>query len=138
MAHEMVTHSPHMARHLYVTQSILKSIMYHTILVKVPLRFMCFSLAQSMWHWIVLMCGSHNIRSNKIFQVERVSRIKRLLNHDWVVCCHHLLWEGNAAADFIARLGVVSSTSLTVWDSPPPSNAPVLRADCLGTTFLGM
>ncbi|XP_057418950.1 uncharacterized protein LOC130713176 [Lotus japonicus] len=62
-----------------------------------------------------------------------ISRVKLLLKRDWDVRCRHLLREGNAAADFMAKLGVSLSSSLVVFDVQPPGIVPILRTDCMGT-----
>lgn len=46
--------------------------------------------------------------------------------------CRHLLREGNAAADFMAKLGAGLSTHLEVFEDLPQGIAPLLVADRRG------
>nr|ABN09044.1 Ribonuclease H [Medicago truncatula] len=65
-----------------------------------------------------------------------IMAIKKLLRRDWVVSLRHTLCEGNAAADFLAKKGALSDTSLVILNEAPPDIAFVLLADAVGVKFV--
>lgn len=67
-----------------------------------------------------------------------VNGIKSLLQRNWDVTCHHLLREGNAAADHMAKMGAGSTGPMVFFDEQPPGLTVVLEADRMGTLHLRM
>lgn len=65
-----------------------------------------------------------------------IQNIKDLIGCDWLVQLNHTLREGNACADFLAKLGASMDHRWTVLDTPPPGIAPLLLADASGVQYL--
>lgn len=63
--------------------------------------------------------------------------IKSLLWRPWRVELQHTLREGNAPADFMAKLGPdFISVQVVLFQAPPPGLDPLLLADRLGVAHL--
>ncbi|XP_057444540.1 uncharacterized protein LOC130736767 [Lotus japonicus] len=63
--------------------------------------------------------------------------IKSLLQRPWQVVLEHTLREGNAPADFMAKLGAdLHGVQIVQFLVPPPGLAPLLLADSLGVPHL--
>lgn len=62
--------------------------------------------------------------------------IKHLLRREQEVSLRHTLCEGNAAADFLAKKGALSDSSLVILNETPPDMASVLLADAMGVEFV--
>ncbi|GAU44585.1 hypothetical protein TSUD_136320 [Trifolium subterraneum] len=60
-----------------------------------------------------------------------IASIKDLLQLDWEVHISHSLREGNASADFLAKLGSANEDKLTFWESPPAEMESILQSDAL-------
>jgi ribonuclease HI len=65
-----------------------------------------------------------------------IMAIKQLLRRDWVVSLRHTLREGNAAADFLAKKGALSDSSLVILNEVPPDMVSVLLADAMSVEFV--
>ncbi|XP_057443830.1 uncharacterized protein LOC130735982 [Lotus japonicus] len=65
-----------------------------------------------------------------------LGRIKDLLQREWEVHRFHLLREGNAPADYLAKLGATTAMGMEVWTTPPTGISALLLADAMGTEFL--
>ncbi|XP_057455945.1 uncharacterized protein LOC130747118 [Lotus japonicus] len=65
-----------------------------------------------------------------------IGRVKALLQRPWQVRCQHILREGNAVADYLAKHGASSESALLVWDTPVQGAVSLLRADRMGTLFM--
>jgi hypothetical protein len=48
-----------------------------------------------------------------------IANIQDLLELDWDVSLCHTLREGNACAEFLAKLGSTNDEKLLNWESPP-------------------
>ncbi|MCH94632.1 ribonuclease H protein [Trifolium medium] len=48
-----------------------------------------------------------------------IANIHDLLRLDWEVNLYHSHREGNASADFLAKLGATSDIKMKIWESPP-------------------
>ncbi|XP_074318679.1 uncharacterized protein LOC141655501 [Silene latifolia] len=65
-----------------------------------------------------------------------VLRCKELVSlSGWTVKVEHVFREANRATDWLANAGVHSSTSSTMFDSPPSELRTILREDVLGVAF---
>jgi ribonuclease HI len=64
-----------------------------------------------------------------------ISNIKDILNRDWQVLLHHTFREGNACADFLAKLGATGSEVFSSISNPPAGLHLPLLADASGTCF---
>lgn len=62
--------------------------------------------------------------------------IKDLLNRDWVVKIRHILREGNACADLLAKHGAGQSAALVWLEQPLEGLGVLLMADAWGVSFL--
>ena len=62
--------------------------------------------------------------------------IGELIARDWVVRLEHILREGNAVADLLAKDGARGNSRLTLLESPPSAALPLLADDYRGTLFL--
>ncbi|CAJ2665276.1 unnamed protein product [Trifolium pratense] len=60
-----------------------------------------------------------------------IASIKDLLQLDWEVRLSHSLREGNAGADFLAKIGSANDDKLTFWESPPVEMESILQSDAL-------
>ena len=63
-----------------------------------------------------------------------IQDIKDLLVPSSVTVCHTLR-EGDQCADFLVKLGALSTSNLSTYDSPPNDLHPFLMTDALGTFF---
>jgi ribonuclease HI len=61
--------------------------------------------------------------------------IKDILARDWRVKVTHTLREGNACADFLAKLGARNDAALSILTTPPAGMNLLLLADASGTWF---
>lgn len=61
--------------------------------------------------------------------------IKDLLARDWLVDIHHILREGNACADFLAKHGAGQDQEFVSIDQPSPDLGLLLLADASGVAF---
>ena len=61
--------------------------------------------------------------------------IKHLFRREQEVSLRHTLCEGNAAADFLAKKGALSDSSLVILNETPLDMASVLLADAMGVEF---
>ncbi|MCI73570.1 ribonuclease H, partial [Trifolium medium] len=55
----------------------------------------------------------------------------------WNVSIDHTLREGNTCADFLAKLGASSKSSLVILDVPPTELSSLLSADVGAMMFVG-
>ncbi|KAJ1422497.1 ribonuclease H [Sesbania bispinosa] len=55
---------------------------------------------------------------------------------DWEVEIHHILREGNACADLLAKQGAKVNHHLQVLNLPPPELSSALIADAVGIRFI--
>lgn len=62
--------------------------------------------------------------------------IKELLGRPWSVDFHHTLREGNACADFLAKMGAQQDEALVFEENPLAEMSWLLLADALGITSL--
>ncbi|XP_045798089.1 uncharacterized protein LOC123892343 [Trifolium pratense] len=61
--------------------------------------------------------------------------IKDIIARDWRVRISHTLREGNACADYLAKLGARNNEVLSIIASPPVGLNLLLLADASGTYF---
>ncbi|GAU47648.1 hypothetical protein TSUD_27720 [Trifolium subterraneum] len=61
--------------------------------------------------------------------------IKDILAREWRVNIAHTFREGNACADYLAKLGACNNEALSVMTNPPASLNLLLLADASGTWF---
>ena len=64
-----------------------------------------------------------------------IGLIREFLERDWMVRLEHILREGNAVADCMAKEGARGSDRLKLWESPPVAALPLLADDYRGTFF---
>ncbi|KAK2377199.1 hypothetical protein QL285_077906 [Trifolium repens] len=64
-----------------------------------------------------------------------ILNIKDILARDWRVKVVNTLWEGNACADFLAKLGARSLEAFSTISMPPAEMNLLLLADASGTLF---
>ncbi|XP_057425693.1 uncharacterized protein LOC130719064 [Lotus japonicus] len=74
------------------------------------------------------------LRPPSHFHVEAVlvHSILDLLRRDWVVQVAHVLREGNACADFLAKAGAAQERDFLLLQDPPPGMEYLLMADSMG------
>lgn len=65
-----------------------------------------------------------------------IGQIKGLLTRQWQVRCQHILREGNAVADYLAKHGASSTSEILIWDAPIQGVGQLLREDQMGTLFM--
>ncbi|PNX57966.1 ribonuclease H [Trifolium pratense] len=65
-----------------------------------------------------------------------IHKIRQLIGRDWNVSIDHTLREGNACADFLAKLGASSKSSLVILEAPPSDMSRLLLADAGGMMFV--
>ncbi|XP_057444472.1 uncharacterized protein LOC130736691 [Lotus japonicus] len=66
-----------------------------------------------------------------------VSSIKTMMQQPWLIELRHILREGNASTDFMAKLGAdLPSVQLQLFNAPPAGLASLLLADNLGVPHL--
>lgn len=58
-----------------------------------------------------------------------ITDIKALMILDWEVNLSHTLREGNASADFLAKLGSTNDNKMKIWNSPPEDLKSLLLSD---------
>jgi ribonuclease HI len=58
-----------------------------------------------------------------------IENIKNLINLDLEVNLSHTLREGNASADFLAKLGSNNDSRMMIWKSPPEGLNNLLLSD---------
>ncbi|KAJ1379494.1 Ribonuclease H domain [Sesbania bispinosa] len=64
-----------------------------------------------------------------------VKEIQNILAREWNVNIGHILREGNQCANYLAKMGVESSSSLCRIPEPPNGIIPLLQANAVGTVF---
>ncbi|GAU43449.1 hypothetical protein TSUD_140860 [Trifolium subterraneum] len=62
--------------------------------------------------------------------------IRQLLRRNWNIVIDHILWEGNACADVLAKKCSSSNSPIVMLDSPPPELSNALSADARGVVFV--
>ncbi|CAL0299240.1 unnamed protein product [Lupinus luteus] len=62
--------------------------------------------------------------------------IRDLITLDWDIKLLHTLREGNACADFLAKLGVANTIHLVIYDSPHHELESMLLVDAMETPFV--
>nr|KYP74203.1 Putative ribonuclease H protein At1g65750 family [Cajanus cajan] len=65
-----------------------------------------------------------------------IQQIRELLRRDWRVALSHILRQGNACADILAKMGGSLDRPFVVFGSPPHSLCEALRDDARGRSFL--
>lgn len=65
-----------------------------------------------------------------------IQNIKDLLMKDWLVTLIHTWREGNAAADFLAKLGAQGDSSWSIFEAPVSGLESTLASDASGTVYL--
>ncbi|GAU48983.1 hypothetical protein TSUD_245740 [Trifolium subterraneum] len=62
--------------------------------------------------------------------------IRQLLRRDWTIVIEHILREGNACADVLAKKGSSTNSPIVIVDSPPPELSNALSVDARGVVFV--
>lgn len=65
-----------------------------------------------------------------------IASISAVLHQEWEVAMIHTLREGNASADFLARLGAMEDDRWRLWEAPPPGLSPLLNSDAARVAFV--
>ncbi|XP_057444549.1 uncharacterized protein LOC130736776 [Lotus japonicus] len=65
-----------------------------------------------------------------------IASVNDLLRRQWEVRLEHTLRDGNACADFLAKVGAAQGLAFHVLVDPPPELSLVLLADKSGTMFV--
>lgn len=63
------------------------------------------------------------------YYASAIANIKELMILDWEVNLSHTLREGNATADFLAKLGSNNENKMKIWNSPPEDLKSLLLSD---------
>jgi ribonuclease HI len=65
-----------------------------------------------------------------------IHTIRQLLRKDWTIVIEHILREGNACADVLAKKGSSTNSPIVIVESPPPELSNALSADARGVVFV--
>ncbi|KAJ1425151.1 Ribonuclease H-like superfamily [Sesbania bispinosa] len=100
-----------------------------------------FTILQGTGKFINLACASDSPHAIHLIKEEEITyhkhdsiitKIRDLLNRDWNVTLTHILREGNAAADYLAKNGVNSAGQhLQILEFPLPGMGPVLISNAM-------
>lgn len=93
-------------------------------------RVIVFSDSRHALNVVMQGCGSFHAHA-AVFEL-----IRELMDKDWQVRFEHILREGNAVADVLAKDGASGNSRFRFLASPPPAAIPLLAEDYRGTLFL--
>jgi hypothetical protein len=92
-------------------------------------RISCYSDSLQTVSLIRLGVSTHHRFANEVFS------ICQLLARDWDGVINHMLWEGNAFADVLSKMGALSTGPLVKFSTPLSELSLPLRADAWGVVF---